>query len=69
MKVNHKETYSENPKYQVKSSSIDRTRIIDHLYIPVPNNGEGIYASQPYGTHRSTPIMLVKIMIQPQTHA
>ena len=40
----------------------------DHLCTPVPSSGIGNYASQPRGTCRCTPTMLMEIMIQPQTH-
>ena len=40
----------------------------DHLCTLVPSSGIGSYASQPCGTRRSTLVMLIEIMIQPQTH-
>ena len=40
----------------------------DRLCTSVPSSGIGSYASQPRGTRRSTPAMLMEIMIQPQTH-
>lgn len=38
------------------------------LYMLVPSSGIGSYASQPHGTHRPTPTMLMEIVILLQTH-
>ena len=51
-----------------ETSNHDHTRTIDRLYTPVPSSSEGSYASQPCGTHRSIPTMLMEIKIQPKTH-
>ena len=65
--INHKQhtLWTEVPS---ETSSHSRARTIDCLCTLVPSSGEGSYASQTHGTYRSTPIMLMEIMIQPQTH-
>lgn len=65
---NHKEAYFKILNTPSETSSTSHTRIIDHLCTPIPSNGIRHYASHPHGMHRSTPIMLMEIMIQPQAH-
>ena len=57
-----------NLKHQVKTFSNSHTRIVDHLFTSALSNGIGSYASQPHGTYRATPTMLMETMNQPQTH-
>ena len=61
---NYNESIIWSPKYEVKTSNNGHTRIKDYLYTLVPSSGEGSYDFQPHGTYRSTPIVLMEIMIQ-----
>ena len=40
----------------------------ERLYTLVPSSGIGSYASQSSETHKITPIVLMEIMIQPQSN-
>jgi hypothetical protein len=68
-KAKHKSQGSILPKPKIPNDIQQWSHLEEvHLCIPVPNSGKGSYASQPHGTHRSTPIVLMETIIQPKTH-
>ena len=66
--INHKATYSGQPEIPSEHPTMVALEH-DCLHTLVPSSGMGSYASHPCGTHRSTPAMLMEIMIQPKIHA